>query len=422
MFHTLRQFISGFLSRSGSSVFIAMLSARVMSFLASWIALQLVNETDLGLVFYAYSFFTFLNPIGGLGLNHSFMRYAALHQDEAEKHNYFHYTLLKGIKIALGFIFLIFLLVFAVYRNQTDLMTYFMILSFNLFSIYIIELVKNYFRVFHQNKNYAWLEITYNFLLVLLVIILGWQFKAVGYSLALVLAPLLAVLVFLPKIKIQKQYKKPTERDGIFWKFAFYSGMAGVASQLLFNIDLIFIGNLMQDPVNVTHYKYVSLIPYSLLFIPSMFITADFVKLIEEAHDKAKIKTYINQFWTFFLMISIGVLIFAFAFPKLILSLFRADLEQYVLTFRILMVGVIGVLLFRGLFGNLLASIGKSHINFWIALGTLVVNAVLNLYLIPKYGITGAAITSAIVMWTSGLLSYFLFNYYFREKIVSGFE
>ncbi len=416
MFHTLRQFISGFLSRSGSSVFIAMLSARVLSFLATWIALQLVNETDLGLVFYAYSFFTFLNPIGGLGLNHSFMRYAALHPDEAEKHNYFHYTLWKGIKIALGFIFLIFLLVFAIYRNQTDLMTYFMILSFNLLTIYIIELVKNYFRVFHQNKNYAGLEITYNFILVLLVLTLGFQFKAIGYSLALVLAPLLAVLIFLPKIKIQKQYQKPIERDGVFWKFAFYSGMAGVASQLLFNIDLIFIGNLMPNPVNVTHYKYVSLIPYSLLFIPSMFITADFVKLIEEAHDKAKIKTYINQFWTFFLVISLGVLMLAFVFPKLILSLFRADLEQYVLTFRILMVGVIGVLMFRGLFGNLLASIGKSHINFWIALGTLAVNALLNLYLIPKYGITGAAITSAIVMWTSGLLSYFLFNYYFNKK------
>jgi O-antigen/teichoic acid export membrane protein len=80
------------------------------------------------------------------------------------------------------------------------------------------------------------------------------------------------------------------------------------------------------------------------------------------------------------------------------------------------MVGVIGVLLFRGLFGNLLASIGKSHVNFWIAIGTLAVNAVLNLFLIPKYGITGAAITSAIVMWTSGILSYGLFNYYFNKK------
>jgi O-antigen/teichoic acid export membrane protein len=416
MFHSIRQFIKGFLSRSGSSIFIAMLSARVMSFLASWIALQLINETDLGLVLYAYSFFTFLNPIGGLGLNHSFMRYAALHQDEAEKHNYFRYTLLKGIKIALGFILLLFLIVFVIYRNQTDLMTYFMILSFNLLGIYTIELVKNYFRVFHQNKNYAWLEITYNFLLVLLVVILGWKFKAIGYSLAIVLAPLLAVLVFLPRINIQKQYQKPKDTDKIFWKFAFYSGMAGVSSQLLFNIDLIFIGNMMQNPVFVTHYKYVSLIPYSLLFIPSMFITADFVKLIEESHDKVKIKTYINQFWTFFLVISLGVLILAFAFPKFILSLFRADLEQYVLTFRILMIGVLGVLLFRGLFGNLLASIGKSHVNFWIAIGTLAVNAVLNLFLIPKYGITGAAITSAIVMWTSGILSYGLFNYYFNKK------
>ena len=91
------------------------------------------------------------------------------------------------------------------------------------------------------------------------------------------------------------------------------------------------------------------------------------------------------------------------------------NLEQYVLTFRILMVGVIGVLMFRGIFGNLLASIGKSHINFWIAVATLLVNFVFNYLLIPKYGINGAAVTSAVVMWVSGILSYILFTKYQRE-------
>lgn len=416
MINNIKEFILGFLSRSGSSVFIAMLSARVLSFVASWIALQLVNETDLGLVLYAYSFFTFLNPIGGLGLNHSFMRYAALSQNETDKHNYFYYTLKKGIFIAILLMIALYAIVYIIYENEPQQMTYFMILSFNLLGIYTMELVKNYFRVFHQNKNYAWLEISYNFILVLMVLILSWQFDALGYSWAIVLAPFLAILVFIPKINFQKKYKKPTETDKVFWKFAFYSGMAGVASQLLFNIDMIFIGNLMDDPIYITHYKYVSLIPYSLLFIPSMFITADFVKLIEEARNKENILNYIKNFWTFFALVSLCVLFLAFVLPKFILSIFSTDLTKYVLTFKILMVGVIGVLLFRGLFGNLLASIGKSHVNFWIALGTLIVNAVSNLILIPKFGINGAAITSAVVMWTSGLLSYFLFFYYFNQK------
>jgi hypothetical protein len=66
MINRIKEFIQGFLSRSGSSVFAAMLSARVLAFVASWVALQLVNEKDLGLVLYAYSFFVFLIPIGDL--------------------------------------------------------------------------------------------------------------------------------------------------------------------------------------------------------------------------------------------------------------------------------------------------------------------------------------------------------------------
>ena len=104
-----------------------------------------------------------------------------------------------------------------------------------------------------------------------------------------------------------------------------------------------------------------------------------------------------------------------FIIPEFLLSLFAKNLTQYKVTFQILMIGVVGVLLFRGLFGNLLASIGKSQVNFVISLVSLLVNFVFNYLLIPKLGIQGAAITSAVVMWVSGVLSYFLFRYYFRK-------
>lgn len=412
----LREFIKGFLSRSGSSVFISMLSARVLAFVASWLALQVVNEKDLGLVLYAYSFFTFLIPIGGFGLNQGFLRYAALSKDSEHKRNLFFYTLKSGIGVSFLFAIIVSLVSFALVKNQTQLTLYFVILSGNLVSFYILDLVKNYFRVHYKNNLYAWLEISYNIILVILVGILGYFFHALGYSLAITLSPLIATLLFLPKIKFERQkYTKPENTSSEFWKYGFFAGLAGVATQLLYAIDMILIGNILHKPELVTHFKYVSLIPYSLLFIPSMFITADFVKLTEEIAETEKIKRYIHNYWTLFSIVSVGVLILAFVFPRLILSIFMKDLEQYVLTFRILMVGVIGVLLFRGLFGNLLSSIGKSHINFWIAVGTLLINFSLNFQFIPKYGLNGAAMTSAVVMWVSGLLSFFLFKKYQRE-------
>lgn len=416
MLTRLKAFITGFLSRSGSSVFVAMLSARLLAFVASWMALQVVNEKDLGLVLYAYSFFVFLIPIGGLGLNQGYIRYAAIGKDHELKNNLFVYTLSSGFLVSLVFATLLLMVSYLVFRSNTQLMHYFMILSGSLVSFYLLDLLKNYFRVHYKNHLYAWLEIVYNVILVVLVGILGYFFHAIGYSIAITISPLIAILFFLPKTHFNlKSYLKPAIISVEFWKYGFFAGLAGVATQLLYAIDMILIGNILHKPELVTHFKYVSLIPYSLLFIPSMFITADFVKLTEEIDQTPKIKQYIQNYWALFTVISAGVLILAFVFPKLILSLFSKELTQYVLTFRILMIGVIGVLMFRGLFGNLLSSIGKSHMNFWIAVGTLLVNFLLNFQLIPKYGLNGAAFTSACVMWVSGILSYLLFKKYQRK-------
>jgi O-antigen/teichoic acid export membrane protein len=339
-----------------------------------------------------------------------------LSKDENIKNNLFIYTLKNGLKVALLFTSVLMFVSFWVFQNEVKMQQYFMILSFSLISFYSIDLIKNYFRVFHKNNLYAWLEITYNIILVLMVALLGYNFHAIGYSIAVALSPLIASLFFLPMVKLKfNSYTKPENTSIDFWKYGFFAGLAGVATQLLFAIDMILLGNMLKQPELVTHYKYVSLIPFSLLFLPSMFITADFVKLTEEIDQKHKIQHYIKNYWTLFSLVSFGVLVLAFIFPKLVLSIFMKNLEQYVLTFRILMVGVIGVLMFRGIFGNLLASIGKAHINFWIAIATLLVNFVFNYLLIPKYGINGAAITSAVVMWVSGILSYLLFTKYQKE-------
>lgn len=417
MLQSITDFIKGFRSRSGSSVFVAMMVARVFSFVSQWLALQLINEKDLGNVIYAYSFYMFLLPLSGFGLNYAYLRYAALHPDTVEKDNYFIYSLYKGLKVAILFTLLLILVGYFSFNHQPNVKIYFAILSFNIITFYVLDIVKSYFRILHQNKTFAKVEIAYNIVLVILTITLGYLFKATGYSMAITLAPLLALLFFLKNIKIDfKKYQKPQEVSSEFWKFGFYSGLSGVTGQLLFAIDMILIGNMLLKPELVTHYKYVSLLPYSLLFIPSMFLMADFVKLIEDTQHQHKINTYIKNYWSFFIVVSIGILGVAFLIPELILRLFAKNLTPYVFTFQILMIGVVGVLLFRGLFGNLLASIGKSHVNFIISIASLLVNFVFNYLLIPKMGINGAAITSAVVMWVSGLLSFVLFRYYYFKK------
>jgi len=79
-------------------------------------------------------------------------------------------------------------------------------------------------------------------------------------------------------------------------------------------------------------------------------------------------------------------------------------------TFLVLTGGVFGILIFRGLYGNLLSALGKAQVNYWIAFVALIINIPANYYLIPRYGILGAAITSSSLMWLSSLSTWILFK------------
>lgn len=412
----IKELISGFLERSGSYVFVATILARLLSFSASWVALQLLTEQKLGLVIFAYSFIVFLIPIGGFGLDQSYIRYAALMKDSNRKNQLFLYTFKKGIFIAIlfsGFLVIIGQVASIIPKESKQ---YFSILSFSLISYFILSMLKSYFRVQYQNKNFAYLEVAFNVILVLLVFILSYYFKETGYSFAIVLAPILASLLFLTKINLKKIASAKLKIINFkFWRYGLSAGLANVATQLLFALDLILIGYLLGDSEMVTHYKYVSLIPFSLLFLPQVLIATDFVKITEQIHQKEIIKKYIKNYWMLFSIISGIIVLVSFIFAENILSLFQQDYSKYVSTFKLLIIGVVGILLFRGLFGNLLSALGKAHINYWIALLSLGLNLISNLYFIPKYGLVGAAITSASIMWLSGILSFWLFWFFYNK-------
>jgi O-antigen/teichoic acid export membrane protein len=416
MIKSIQDIIKGFLSRDGGSIFYAMILARIISFLSSWLVYQLVNPTDLGNVLYLQSFLVFIIPIAGYGLNHSYIRYAALSSKETDKSVLFLYSLKSGIGINFINILLFIGIGYVLGINSGEKFTYLVILSFSLFSFYLLDLVKNYFRIKHENKRFAYLEIVNNILLISLVGILSYYWGAAGYAVAIVTAPLLAVLVFIPKInlKIGHDILFPFDKKS-YYHYGFFASLAGVATQLLFAIDMILLGNITGNPEVVTQFKYVSLIPFSLLFLPSILITADFVKLTENIGQKKMLQTYIGNYTKLFILLSIAMLLVGFLLSKPLLVFFSKDLAQYTTAFRILLVGVVGVFMWRGLYGNLLSSIGKAYVNFWISTSAFIINVILNLLFIPRYGITGAAFTSAITMWISGVLSYFLFHKYWKK-------
>jgi O-antigen/teichoic acid export membrane protein len=380
----------------------------------------LIPNKELGVVLFAYNIIVFLIPISGFGLNQSLIRYGALLKSKEEKNSLFLYVLSKGILASFGLIALIILSSFFVPFKFENTQLYVVILSFIILPSFIFEIIRAQFRLQHNNKSFAYTEFSHSIILLLSVFILSYFFQEIGYTIALLATPLLTSLLFINKLNIDFSSKtKLTITNFSFWKYGFFASLSNVVTQLLFVIDILLIGYLLEDTEMITNYRYISLIPFSLLFLPRVFIATDFVTFTGNIYDKNYIVNYIKSYMLFFLIVSFILLLFSFLFAEQILSILDSNFTQFVDTFLILMFGIVGIYIFRGLFGNLLSSIGKAHINYYIASSALIINIVTNYYLIPIYGIKGAAITSASLMWFTGVFSCICFLYLYKKKLTN---
>lgn len=358
-------------------------------------------------------------PISGFGLHQSLIRFGSLSNDEKEKKAIFLYVFKRGVLASILLISIILASSFFINFQFESTRFFINILSFLILPYFTLEIIKAFFRLKHQNKLYAWSEVVFNVTFVLSVYILSYFFKEIGYSIALIVPFIITSLMFLPKLNINfKQEINIKYKTLSFWKYGFFTSLSNVATQLLFAIDILLIGYYLKNAEMVTNYRYISLIPFSLLFLPRVFITTDFVSFTEKIYDKDYIRNYIKSYILFFSIISFFLFIISFLFSNYILLFLGKSFLKYDQEFLILIIGVIGIYILRGLFGNLLSSIGKAHINFYIALFGLLINVISNFYLIPIYGIKGAAITSTFLMWFTGILSLFLFKINYRRLLL----
>jgi O-antigen/teichoic acid export membrane protein len=413
----IKIFISNFLSRSGSYVFVTTIVYRLLSFFASWIALQLIPNKELGVVIYAFQIIVFIIPIGSLGLNQGLLRYGSQLKSNVEKNALFSYVFKKGLLVSLILTAIIIAITFLSNFKLKETSFYLILLSTVIITSFIFEIIKIQFRLQKNNKLFSFAELTYTILLVFFVFALSAAFKELGYAISLIITPLITSLIFIPKLKIAwKNQVKLSFIDFTFFRYGFFASLSNVTTQLLISIDIVLIGFILKDMTMVTAFKYVSLIPYSLLFLSNVIITTDFVNFTEKINNATYIKNYIKNYIKLFSIISTFLIITIYLFGEVILGFFQKSYTAYFSSLMVLMVGISGILILRGLFGNLLSSIGKAHINFVITTLALGLNIVLNFYFIPKYGILGAAFTSAIIMWFTGILS-LLFFFYFYKKL-----
>ena len=182
--------------------------SRLLSLLASWIALQFIDNTALGIVLFSYNIILFLLPISGLGLPQSLIRFSALSKDAEDRNSIFLYVLKYGLLSSIGMILLVIISSLFIPFDFKDGHFYMIFLSFLIIPNFLLEIIKGQLRLNHDNKNFAYSDFLYSIIFVLSITVLTYYLKEIGYIIALLITPLLTSLFFIKKLKVNAKKLK----------------------------------------------------------------------------------------------------------------------------------------------------------------------------------------------------------------------
>ncbi len=374
---------------------------------------RLLGPSEYGIYAVVISLMTMFNLILSNGMPQTVSKYVA-HADGNERE-------IKNTALKLQLIFS--LIIFSIYfllagqiaelLNDRELTWYIRISAFIVPAYAVNILLSGYLNGLKEYKKQAISGIAYSVSKVLFILSMVYIGYAVtGAITGFVLAPLVSILVSLLFIRmLEGQNVPPKEGYGTAQKekeleatlikkimdFAIPVVLFSMTTNLIMNIDLFFVkAYLTNFEVGVySAAATISKIPY---FLISGLYGALF-PVISHSTSRNNVKNtrgYISQALKISLLILIPLITFIVLFSEEVLSLVYSD--EYIGGETVLGLLVFGLGLYSlyFLFATILNGSGKPRISMTISILMLIICTVLNLLLVPEYGMEGAAIATAI--------------------------
>lgn len=423
MLNHIKITLQSFRNRGGMHIFFSTILLRVIQFILGIIIIRLLTKEDYGNLSYALSITQLILPFSGAGLYISLLHFGAIQKSDDDKLKLFVHTIQRGFLYSLFIVIPVFLLSNYITWNMPGASIYLKIFSFYIISYYLFYSVMSFIRIKKQNKKYA-ISLVANSLLVFGLSILGvYLAQGKGYAWGFLTAPAITGIIILLIIKNKENQSfnlfKPIRNIPVnkaeYTKYGLFTGLGNIASHMAWQLDTIMIGAILAQSTLVATYRVASLIPFSLIFIPSVFMQTDFVYIAERYNDKKYLLNYYKKYVLIFVFIAAAILAIWYSLNSKIVTLFGPQYIDALPIINILMINVVSTFLFRVPLGNILAAVGKSKWNSYSAVALLVVNFALNFILIPKYNIYGAAYATVISISLSCVINMILFIVYLKQ-------
>ena len=381
---------------------LALVFQKILAFVFFTFLARGLGAEDLGKYVFAFSFTTIFSVFVDVGLSSVLTRETARDHSKTEKilNDVLGLKLILAVLVYILIFFLVNILHYPELTRQLVYITAFIMLADN-FSTTFWGVLRG-----RQNLKYESLGI---FLFQLIILVLGFTFLYLGFSVKIIAsATLFASLffVFFSFLQVKKRLDiqiRPSFDKKLTIKLLQISipfALTGIFARLNTQIDTVLLskmGCLSQSicDQNVGVYSIASKIVLAIHFIPLAFTAALFPAMSRFfAEDKTRLASIFEKSIRYLLIISTPIAfgIFTLA-PAFVPAIFGLEYTGSVLPLRILAISIIFLFVTFPIGSLLNASSRQLRNSVHIGLAVLV-NLILNIILIPRMTFTGAAISS----------------------------
>ena len=413
-------------AKGTSLIFIGTILGTLLGLITRIITVRYITTTEFGLFSLALVIVNILAILSSLGFENSVPRYISYALGKKEYTKVWA-TIKSSIKITLFlsivFSFLLFILAPLVANlfHKPDLITPLRILAFTVPLLVLTNLLISILRGLEDVKAKIYFQNIFPFfikiILLSLVILLGLSFKGVLYAYLISSLFTLILIIYYAKKKISKLIPQPLTSIPALTKelITFSLPLLGTSiSNLIMSwTDTLMLGYFKSADVVGLYNVALPLSRY--IAMPLTAMTFIYLPVVSQLYAQKKFKEMKRLYasvtkWTFF--ITLPILLCMLLAPKSILSLLFGN--KYIDASIALQLLVIGkfIHIFLGPNGMTMISLGRTNIILFCTLISAFSNIFLNLLLIPKYGLAGAAGASAFSLALANiLLSSFIFKF-----------
>ncbi|MFA0832427.1 MAG: oligosaccharide flippase family protein [Methanobacterium formicicum] len=380
----------------------------LMSFIVSIFLSRTLGPTGLGTYSLVILVSTLLVNIGTLGIGISNTYFTGKDYDIVKiTSNSIILSLLLGSLIATSFFILNFIypdILNNINANLVNIVIVILPLTFltNFFSSILLgkQKIKEFnFIMFIQ---YLFLLI---FLLTFLLLINGSVFFAIlAWSISSVISSITSIILIKNMTEIKLSFDFALFKKSL--NFGLKSYISNIIGFLLYRVDM-FLVNAFLGITFVGYYSVSVMLVETLWYLPTSVGTVVLSQTLKLSKKESNELTPIICRNTIFLTIILAVILLLFG-KQIIIIFFGNSFIPALLPLQILLLGAVAMSINKVLSNELIAR-GKPIIGAIAASIALSINLPLNLLLIPKFGISGAALSSTISYSISTIIPLFAF-------------